>query len=76
MRVRVRWEVKVEFHVNCRVLGDKSGGEENCSQSMYKTIKNIIVNTNFADWCAFEDVILKKYQQWCHKHKLIGGSQV
>ena len=58
-RVRVRWEVEVGFRVSCGVWGDKSGGEENWGQSMCKTIKNSIVNSNFADACAFEDVIAK-----------------
>jgi hypothetical protein len=60
-RVRVRWEVKVGFRVNCRVWGGKSNGGENWGQSMCKTIANSIVNANFADACAtFQDVIAKK----------------
>jgi hypothetical protein len=47
---------KVEFHVKCRVWGDTSGGGENWGESMCNTITNSIVNSNFADECAFEDV--------------------
>ena len=59
MGVRVRWKVKVEFRVKCGVWGDKSSSGENWGQGMYKTVVNSIVNSNFADACAFEDVIAK-----------------
>ncbi len=58
-RVRVGWEVKVGFHVNCRVWGGKSGGGENWAHSMCKIVANSIVNSNFADARAFEKVIAK-----------------
>ncbi len=57
--MRVRWKVKVEFCVKCGVWGDKSSGGENWGQGMCKTVMNSIVNSNFADVCAFEDVIAK-----------------
>ena len=39
-----------------RVWGDTSGGGENWGESMCKTVTDSIVNSNFADECAFEDV--------------------
>ena len=38
---------------------DKSCGGKNWGQGMCKTNTNRIVNSNFADVCAFEDVITK-----------------
>ncbi len=58
-RVRVRWEVKVGFRVNRRVWGDKSCGGENWGQSMGEAVVNSIADADFADACAFKDVIAK-----------------
>ena len=74
--MRVRWEVKVGFRVNYRIVGDKSGGGENWGQSMCKTVTKSIVNNNFADACAFEDVITKNINNGATSTNWLVGSWV
>ncbi len=59
MEVRVRWEVKVGFRVHLRVWGDQSCCGESWGQSMCEAVANSIVDADFADACAFEDMIAK-----------------
>ena len=59
MGVRVRGEVKAGFRVNCRVWWDKSCCGESWCQSMCKAIADSILDANFADVFAFEDIIAK-----------------
>jgi hypothetical protein len=57
--VRVRWEVQVGFCVHRRVWGNEFCCGESWSQSMCEAVTNCIVDANFADACAFEDMIAK-----------------
>jgi hypothetical protein len=57
-------------------VGDKSGGGENWGQRMCKTVTNSIVNTNFADACAFEDVIAKNINNGATSTNWLVGSWV
>ncbi len=50
---------KVGFRVNCRVWGDESCCGESWCQSMCKAVANSIVDADFADVFAFEDMIAK-----------------
>ena len=59
MGVRIRREIKVGFRVNCRVWGDESCCGESWCQSMCKAIADSILDANFADVFAFEDIIAK-----------------
>ena len=74
--MRVRWKVKVGFCVKCGVRGDKSRGGKNWGQGMCKTNTNSIVNSNFADACAFEDVIAKNINHCSTCTNWLVGSRV
>ena len=76
MGVRVRWEVKVGFHVNRRVWGDKSYVGENWGQSMGEAVANSIVDADLADACAFEDVIIKNINNGATPTNWLVGSRV
>jgi hypothetical protein len=76
MRVRVWWEVKDGFHVHCSVWGDISSGRENWGKSLCKAIANCIVNSNYADACAFEDVVTKNIDHCSTCTNWLVGSRV